>query len=233
MINISERLKAVADFVRDGSVVADVGTDHAFLPIYLLQSGKIDSAVAVDINDGPLNIAKNHLKEQNLSDKVDTFISNGLENIAPNSVDDIVIAGMGGELIAEILGNAAWVKNMRYRLILQPMTRPEALRKFLFENCFEIRAEKAICEGDKLYTIIMAEYTGIQKDFSDSDIYIGSLNRNTDEVSTDFLKKTLKSLSYAYKGAVIQGDKDRAEKINNVCKDICNVTGENVDDYCK
>lgn len=231
-INISERLKAIADFVREGSVVADIGTDHAFLPIYLLQKGKINSAVAVDINEGPLEIAKKHLKEFELSDKVKTFISNGLKKVEPGSVDDIVIAGMGGELIAEILNNSKWVKNRRYRLVLQPMTRPEALRKFLFENCFEIKNEKTVCEANKLYTIIVAEFTGIKRVFSESDLYIGELSENSDDVTVSFLRKTVKSLSFAYKGAVIRKEREKAEIIYNVCKDICGLIGEDVDDYC-
>lgn len=232
-INISERLRAIADLVREGSVLADVGTDHAFLPIFLLQNDKISSAVAVDINEKPLKIAKEHIEEHGLADRIETFISNGLENVTPKSVDDIVIAGMGGEIIAEILGNCSWIKDHHYHLILQPMTRPEALRKFLYENGFEIKCEKALCEGNKLYIIILAVFSGENANFSDSDTYIGKLSENNDKDTILFLKKTLKSLSFVHKGAVAQADEAKAEKVYDICKNICKLTGGNVDEYCK
>lgn len=180
---ISKRLRAAADFVRAGAFVADVGTDHAYLPIYLAKTGKIRGGVASDINEGPYLCAKKNIAAEGLSDILTACHTAGLSGIEEFSPTDIMICGMGGELIASILDGAPWVKNGKIRLILQPMTHPEILRKYLLDSGFNIKDEKIVHE-DKLYVVLSAEYSGISESYTEAELLLGKKNieRATDEL---------------------------------------------------
>ena len=128
---LSPRLLAVAELVREGAYVADVGTDHAYLPIYLCLSGKARGAVASDINEGPVQRAKLNIASHKLEDKILVLHTDGLRRVDILCPDDVMICGMGGELIAEIISGAEWLKKRRNRLILQPMTQADKLRDYL------------------------------------------------------------------------------------------------------
>ena len=171
LFELGARLSACADFVRRGRIPADIGTDHAYLPIWLVQTGRVPAAFASDINEEPIRSAIKNIESHGLSEKIKTFTADGLESIPPHEVDDIIIAGMGGDNISAILSGGEWLKNRRYRLILQPMSRASRLREYLFTNGFDIIGEKAICEAGRLYTVICAEYRGAAVVYDDSDIY--------------------------------------------------------------
>ena len=173
--NISKRLSAAADFVRAGAYVADVGTDHAYLPIYLAKTGKIRGGVASDINEGPYLCAKKNIAAEGLSNVITAVHTAGLCDIEKYAPTDIMICGMGGELISKILEDAPWVKNEKIRLILQPMTHPELLRKYLLEGGFNIKDEKIIHE-DKLYVVLCAEYSGESENYTDAELLLGRHN---------------------------------------------------------
>ena len=135
---LSKRLSAAADLCRRGSFIADVGTDHAYLPIYLAEKGYIRGGIVSDINKGPIERARAHIAEADLDSMLTPILCDGLSHLEKYNPEDIFILGMGGELIARIIGDAPFVKRHGVRLILQPMTHPEILRKFLSENGFEI-----------------------------------------------------------------------------------------------
>ncbi|AYG00223.1 tRNA (adenine(22)-N(1))-methyltransferase [Lactococcus allomyrinae] len=159
-IRLSQRLQSVADFVSKGARVADIGSDHAYLPAYLVQEGTIDFAVAGEVVEGPFNIAKNHINDINLHNKIDVRLANGLAAIEKDDqIDNIVIAGMGGILISEILG--ADIKKLKQvkRLILQPNNHEDTLRQWLDNQGFKIVDEKILLEAGKFYEIIVAEST--------------------------------------------------------------------------
>ena len=124
------RLLAAAGYARQGKFIADVGTDHAYLPVYLAEAGVSAGAVATDINRGPLERAAANVAAAGLSDKITLRLADGLDGVEAFCPEDIFILGMGGELIARILGNSDSIKNENIRLILQPMTRQAALRRF-------------------------------------------------------------------------------------------------------
>lgn len=214
-IKLDSRLLSVASLVRKGSTVADVGTDHAYVVAYLMENGIIEKAIASDINKGPLENARQTLIDCGITDKVTLILSDGLQNIPENSADDIVIAGMGGILISEILEKAPWVKNEKVQIIAQPMTHAETLRKWLCENGFEIRREVASTDGKRFYVAISAEYTGNKAEKSKAYYYVGELIKNSDELSMKYINKTLNSLNkkyYAQKNAGVS-DEDGLEKI--------------------
>jgi tRNA (adenine22-N1)-methyltransferase len=151
-VKLDKRLAACAELVRRGKSIADIGTDHALLPIFLWQSGWTD-IIASDLNEGPLNSARaNALK---FKAGIRLVLSDGFENLPPR--DDVIIAGMGGELIAGILSGCKH-KNADTRFILQPMTRQEVLRQELQGMGFGIVHETITHERNKTYSIIYAKY---------------------------------------------------------------------------
>ena len=170
---MTPRLLTVASLVRQGAVVADVGTDHAYLPIYLISTGVAKGAVASDINEGPLHRAENNVRRFHLSDKIALRLTPGLQGIEEFSPTDVLICGMGGELIASILEEAPFVKDPAIRLILQPMTSVRELRLWLAANGFAVSEERFAAEKEKLYVVLCASYTGTPYALSDGDSYAG------------------------------------------------------------
>ena len=179
-IKLTPRLAAAASLVRGGGIVADIGTDHGYLPIYLFQSGKVTSAIAADIGKMPLKNAENSIKNYNLQDKITLRLSDGLREFSENEVDEIVFAGMGGTLIAEKMAETPWVKNEKLHFIFQPQSRAEDLRQFLFENGFNINEEIATHEGRRIYIAFDASYTGEKIEFDYADSFIGKLPHTED-----------------------------------------------------
>lgn len=157
LFQLDRRLQTCASMVRENQVLADIGTDHAYLPIWLVKKGVIQKAIAADINMGPLQKAAFNIRRYNVGKQVDARLSDGLELIFPNEADDIVIAGMGGELIADIIEKAPWLKDVQKHLILQPMTSAPELRTYLTEHGFAVKQEQAVQDGDHIYTVMRAE----------------------------------------------------------------------------
>ena len=153
--DLSPRLKMVADLVPQGARLADVGTDHAYLPTALIQEGKIPFAIAADLRQGPLASAKATVRRAGLEGKVAFRLCDGLRGIQPEEADAVAIAGMGGETIAAILAAAPWTKERDLPLILQPMSSMPDLRIWLGENGYRIVTEELCCEGDTLYTAML------------------------------------------------------------------------------
>lgn len=172
-IKINDRLLTAVTYVREGSVLADVGTDHAYLPIYLLNSGLISRAIAADINVGPLEKAKENIQKYGYGEEIRTVLCDGLAKINSDDVDDVAIFGMGGELIVKIIDQASWLKNPQKRLILQPMTHPEKLREYLAENGYMIVGEVLSYDRGKIYQTICAEYDGEIRSFNEFTLLFG------------------------------------------------------------
>ncbi len=172
---LSARLLAVADFVRPGAFAADIGSDHAYLPIYLCNLGKIRGAVATDINEGPVARALINVSSNHLNKKISVVRTDGLRGVEDYSPSDIMICGMGGELIIRIISDAEWTKSSKIRLILQPMTHADKLRKHLWNSGFSIVGERLVKE-DKIYQIICAEYTSETVEHTELDAIFGKLN---------------------------------------------------------
>ncbi len=170
---LSPRLFAIANLVSQDAVLADVGTDHAYLPIFLLQSGRIRSAVCTDIHKGPIACAKENIDQAGLSSKIQVLLTDGLQGVAPFSVTDIVIAGMGGELIAQILATQSFVKDSSLHLLLQPMSKPEKLRAYLWNNGFQIQHTHFVCDKERIYQIFEVRYTAVNTPFTPAQLWMG------------------------------------------------------------
>ena len=172
---ISKRLCTAASFVRDGAVVADIGTDHAYLPIFLALNGKIKSAYASDINEGPIERADKNIQKYGLENMIKTRVIGGLDEIEKIAPTDIVICGMGGELIVKILENSPYIKQKGIRLILQPMTHVKELREYL-QDGFSAIAESVVFEDGKLYQILCLQYVGDFCPVSNIEQELGKIN---------------------------------------------------------
>lgn len=152
---LSPRLRMVGELVPSGARLADVGTDHAYLPAALILEGKIPRAVAADLRRGPLDRARATVREYGLTGKVGFRLCDGLTGIRPDEADAVAIAGMGGETIAAILSAAPWVRERNLPLILQPMSSFPDLRAWLGENGFSIEEERLAREGETLYAALL------------------------------------------------------------------------------
>lgn len=159
MISLDSRLKAAADLCRRGVTVCDVGTDHALLACYLAQTGA-KSVIASDVREGPLEAARRTIMQQGV-DNVAAVLSDGLDKI--DYADDVVIAGMGGELIARIIAGCRFLSEDT-RFILQPMTKADTLRRELCRSGFEIIEERTAKEGVRRYTVMLVKYTGVKSE---------------------------------------------------------------------
>lgn len=224
LFSLGTRLETCASFVRKGKIPADIGTDHAYLPIWLVANHIVPMAFASDINEKPIRLAEKNIERFGYTDKVKTFTANGLEKIPSDKVDDIIIAGMGGDNIAAILSGVNWLSDPRYRLILQPMTRASVLRKYLFENGFEILQEKALCESKKLYTVICAQYSTKHHSYSDFDIYAGKLD-STDEKAASLLLKQAAILRSAAEGSATSGNLEQSKKYEALANELEDYVG--------
>lgn len=175
---LDERLCCAVEMVRDGGVAADIGTDHAYVPIELLKSGRISRAVATDVNIGPLERAKVNAARYGVVDKIRFILADGLNGIEPERepVTDIVVCGMGGELIAKIIDGSDYTRSQGVHLILQPMTCAYELRKYLAESGFKIEREKLCKAAGKIYTCILAEYDGLRREPTDAELTLGARN---------------------------------------------------------
>lgn len=171
-MNIGDRLEAIGKLVPQGCVLADIGTDHAYLPVWLLEQGKIASAIAGDIAEGPCLAAKNTVSMHGMKGKVEVRIGSGLKVLQTGEADCIAIAGMGASTMIEILEADMPLAVEAKRLVLQPMAGAASLRKWLIQNGWHIVAEDLVADGRHLYEIMVAE-RGESEAFSDAVLEIG------------------------------------------------------------
>ena len=175
MINSSldKRLLSCADYVRAGAVFADIGTDHGYLPLFLLKEGRIARAYLADVNAGPLSSAERNANRDGLADKCEFFLTDGARALSDKGITDYAICGMGGELISRIIEDAPHLMDSAVRLILQPMTKQESLRKYLAANGFAVIAERFSFDSGKYYVTLVAEYCGEPYALSDEEVELG------------------------------------------------------------
>ena len=168
-------METIAEYVLPGSVVADIGTDHAYLPVYLLLEKKISKAIAGDIAEGPCHAAANTVAMYGQRSAVEIRLGSGLSVLHPGEADCIVLAGMGGSTMVEILEADLPVAQSAQRLVLQPQTGAMGLRKWLCDNNWSLVAEKLVCENKRLYEIVVAEPGTERQVYTEAEFAIGPL----------------------------------------------------------
>lgn len=188
---LNKRLECAASFVKKGSVVADIGCDHAYLPIYLIEKGIAARVIAADINEGPCEKAKENIRRNSLDKKIDVVQTDGLKGLEKYSPDTVIICGMGGDLILKIISDSQYTRDAVPLLILQPQTRQASLRAQLLESGYDI-IDESICLDDRLYEIIAARYDGIKRKMSETELILGKKNieKNT-PLLQELIKKTI------------------------------------------
>ncbi len=191
-MSLRPRLQMLAAMVRDGIRIADIGTDHAYLPAFLVRSGKCSGGIAADLRKSPLENAAETLRIYQVEDRVSLRLSDGLDCILPEECDDIVFAGLGGTLIVEILARTPWVRDAEKRLILQPMTHSEDVRRFLCENGFSILREDACRDDGRDYVAFCAAYTGETQDRGGLYHFLGAHPLPGNEASLRYAQKQMR-----------------------------------------
>lgn len=210
---LSRRLHAALLLVREGRTVADIGTDHAYLPIALVKSGKTECAFASDIGKGPLERAEENIKKAGLEEKIKTVLTDGAAAF-DSLADDFVIAGMGGELIFDIISRAPFMKNENIHLVLQPMTKIPTLRKNLLKEGFRIDDEKLVFEDDRVYTVMSVYYDGKVREISECEAITG----NVDGADPELAVKVIDGAIYDVENK-IRGKKDPKDDIK-LCSEL-------------
>ena len=171
-MELSKRLYAVASLVTEGASVADIGTDHGYIPIYLLEHGISEHVIAMDINKGPLERAKAHINESGHAKRIETRLSDGFEALSEGEVETVIAAGMGGGLVIKILGDHPWKTKSIKEFILQPQSEIAKVRKYLYENGFTVVMEDMVEEDGKYYPMMKAVH-GISEAYTETEYRYG------------------------------------------------------------
>lgn len=216
---LTPRLQTVADLVPEGALLADIGTDHAYLPVWLLLEGRIRGAIAADLRKGPLERAMLTAQQYECTHRVSFRLCDGLSGIEPNEADAIVIAGMGGETIAAILEEAPWTRNKAYTFVLQPMSAQNILRRWLWQHGFSIQNEALVREGDKLYNIFVVRH-GDAVPMTLGEEWAGRQYRELEQnLRGEYLRRLLEKTGRAMEG-ISRGkgerDHDRLEELRHI-----------------
>lgn len=218
-VKLTNRLSAAASLIKGGGIVADIGTDHGYLPIHLIETGKIPGAIAADIGKQPLENAAKSVKSYGLSEKIALRLSDGLKAFSPGDAAEFVFAGMGGTLIAEKLKETEWIKDEKYHLVFQPQSRAEELREFLYLNGFEINKEIAVTEGRRVYIAFDAYYTGKKISFNYADCFLGKLPKTPE--ATEHIKRQITRLEKKYNaGKGSESERAALSETINILKDF-------------
>ena len=225
MLNLSERMLMAARMVRLGNTVADIGTDPAYLPAYLVLNGISPKALACDVRKGPLDNAKKTVEQYGISDKIMLRLSDGLDKIAPREAQHFVMCGMGGTLMEELVSRTEWLKDKSKRIIVQPQSHAEDIRRYFIENGFEILFEDACIDSGKIYCAMAAEYTGNIADKPVSYIYTGELSKCRKPEAKLYLESIVSRLRTKHNAEKLHGNPKTAaylEKVISETEEIIN-----------
>lgn len=222
-MELTPRLRAIAEQVPKGAKLADIGTDHGYLPVWLILNGVIDTAIASDLREGPLDRARQTAARCGTAERISFRLCGGLDGIARSETDLIAIAGMGGDTIAQILAAAPWTRDKT--LLLQPMTALPALRRWLGQNGYSIRAERIAREGQRLYSIWTVE-GGEMPALSAGELWAG--RQSTDPLRGEYLDFIARKVSRALTGHMAAAEPDGAVimELQAVLTDLLRMKGE-------
>ncbi|WP_414826938.1 tRNA (adenine(22)-N(1))-methyltransferase [Apilactobacillus kunkeei] len=219
---LSQRLKVVADFVPQNSRVADIGSDHAYLPVYLMKQKQIEFGIASEIAKGPLDNAIQEIKAEGLSDRIDTRLADGLLSVQPeDKIDCVTIAGMGGTLIKNILENGKSHLSGNELLILQPNVGEDRLRTWLMNNQYEISDETILREDGHTYEIIVAKKTDEPVKYTEQEIKFGPfLLKQHSDVFVEKWENEIERIEMVIDQMNLAKHDKPVDKINSMKKEI-------------
>ena len=213
-MKLSERMEAVTALLTPGNVLADVGTDHGYVPIALVERGQIPRAIAMDLREGPLAHARGNIAECGMSGLIETRLSDGVEALQPGEADSVVIAGMGGELVVHILQRGENVCKSVKELILQPQSELQKVRTYLCEHGYHITEEDMVCEDGKYYPMmrVIPKEEEVQVLSEVQALYGPVLLTKRHPVLQQFLKKEQKQLKSILAGLKAQEKTEKIQK---------------------
>ena len=219
-MELSKRLYAVAGLVTEGASVADIGTDHGYVPIYLVENGIASKVIALDVNQGPLNRARMHIVGHGLGDRIETRLSDGLARICPGEVDTVIASGMGGPLTIRILQEGKEVADQLNTLILQPQSEICRVRRFLTENGYRIEQEDMVLEDGKYYPVMRVVH-GTKEPYEEWEYLYGKrLLEARHPVLLEFLKRELRiKESILEQLAGRSGSESARERAEEICRE--------------
>jgi len=222
-MQLSQRLSSVASMVTAGNCLADVGTDHGYVPIYLYERNVISHAIAMDVNKGPLERATLHIAESGMKDAIETRLSDGLAALKPGEADSVVIAGMGGPLIIRILSAYPEVTASLKELILQPQSEIPEVRRWLYEQGYEIIEEHMVFEDGKYYPMFKAVKNPQAEKLTDLEYKFGKIS----VLGEPSVLKAYLIREIANKQVILEKLKEEAtEKSKNRAKEIKAILAE-------
>lgn len=209
-----------ADLISGSGVVCDIGTDHAYLAVYLIQKGICGQVIASDVRDGPLKSAQINVLKHGLQNNITLMKSDGLEGIPLSGVSDVVIAGMGGETIIKILSACKNISD-GINLILQPMSKPERLRAWLYQNGYAVIRETAAKSCGFIYTALLVKHIGGEIKYDCSMEYLGKLDLTLD-IAKEYAENCIKKLRKRYDGLKMSNEAcaDEALKILQIADEL-------------
>lgn len=223
-MELSKRLMKIASYVNYCEAIADIGTDHGYIPIYLVKNNKCNSAIASDINKGPIEKASTNIRFEGLSEKIKCLLGGGLKPLKVGEVNGVIIAGMGGNLIRDIILEDIEKVKLYDFLILQPAQNPEVLREFLYNNNFEILNEDLILDDGKFYELFKVKYNENAKKINVKDeisYEISSiLLESNNSLVNDYIKSKIKK--YENIMTYIKDDTSLAKKKKDILNEKIN-----------
>lgn len=235
MIELSKRMQSVADMIQPCDAVGDIGCDHAFVSIYLVEQHRAKRVIASDVRRGPITIAKRNIEAMNLSDQIEIRMGDGLDTIVPGEVNAVVLAGMGGMLMIDILERGEEVVTRCDQLVLQPQSDIEKVRRYLAEKGYHLADEQMLIDAGKYYNLLdVRVHEMVQKDEYDCSkladdwcyMYGGSLLRKKDPVLRSWLVKrrdTTAGLINSLSGKNTENAAKRLKTVKVEQKTICAV----------
>ena len=223
-MELSKRLMKIASYVNYCEAIADIGTDHGYIPIYLVKNNKCNSAIASDINKGPIEKASTNIRFEGLSEKIKCLLGGGLKPLKVGEVNGVIIAGMGGNLIRDIILEDIEKVKLYDFLILQPAQNPEVLRGFLYNNNFEILNEDLILDDGKFYELFKVKYNENAKKINIKDEISYEISSILLESNNSLVKDYIKSKIKKYENIItyIKDDTSLAKKKKDILNEKIN-----------
>lgn len=214
MVQLSKRLQSVADLAESCETMADVGTDHGYIPVYLVACKKAKRAIAMDVNQGPLLRAEEHILQYGMEEHIKTRLSDGLSALKPKEAEVIVIAGMGGALMMRILSQGAETARSAKELILQPQSELMAFRKFLYENGYQIMAEDMVCEDGKYYPMMAVKFVTEAAD-------VAAFSQNQENIHEYCLEFAVQSMRKKVDAAAFFSKQEEKQQVKQFRRIVC------------
>ena len=219
-----KRLEKILSMIDSRIGVADVGTDHGFLPVSLALQGYCGNLFATDIHAAPLEAAKRAAEEAGVKDRIRFCLTDGLDGIDPRMLDTIVIAGLGGDVICSILDRAEWTMDPAYRMILQPMTKAEVLRFWLCNNGYEIPAEHLVQENGRIFRILSVRFSGDNTPMTDAELYLGKTSLAKQEACYgQLLEQEIERMRKKTEGLLVSGSSREADFFCSILQEMLQI----------